>query len=123
MTRHHEKIAKLAAVNLALVLLAGCANKTFDSACHELSVKSKTELRSMQRSATRARFERHVALLETGSGMASQCQSYFISGDDYRGLPDSMYERCLNQGFNGVQGYCLLYWVDGERVEEMVSAP
>ena len=116
-----RSIALGLALLTALPLTTGCASQSFDSACHELSVNSSGQLKGMQKSANKARFERHVVLLETGSGMASNCRSYFIDGNDYSGLPGSMYPRCLKQGLDVSNGYCLLYYVDGQRVEQLVE--
>ena len=95
--------------------LGGCAAQEYDSACHELMETASGQLRSMNKSARKAHFERHVVLLETGSGMTSACRSYFIDADAYRNLPESMVSRCDAQGASGGERYCLIYYVDGER--------
>ena len=111
---------KLLLIFLSLIL-GGCATTNFDSACHELSVKNKSALSKMVRGASKARFERHVVLLETGSALNSTCKSYYINLNDFENLPDSMRSNCNSQGVSGNERYCMLYSLDGVVVKQDVN--
>lgn len=104
----------------ALALVSGCST-VYESACHELTSNSRGQLRSMERQADAAQFERHVVLIETGSGMASTCRSYYIDGDEYRGIPESLSGLCTAQqrADSGTE-YCMLYYLDGQIVKQRV---
>lgn len=100
--------------------LSGCTT-SFGSACEELTVTRRGDLNSMQRLASSAQFERHVILIETGTGMASTCRSYYIDGDEYRRIPESLRGLCAEQAVgDGGREYCMLYYVDGDFVKERV---
>lgn len=105
---------------LAVSFSCGCA-ATYESACHELSVASKGQLNRMSREAARAEFQRHVVLLETGSGMTSKCRSHYINTETRRGMPESLLELCQSQSRQAPEhGYCLLYLIDGKVVKRRV---
>lgn len=98
-------------------VLSGCAT-TYESACHELSDTRRRELNTMERAASNAQFERHVVLIETGTGMQTACRSYYIDDDQHRGIPASLTELCDAQA-NGSE-YCELYFLDGEVLEQRI---
>ena len=101
--------------------LSGCATVEYDSACHELSVINKSSLSKMIRGAKKAKFERHVVLLETGTAMGSHCQSYYINAEEYNGLPESIRYKCNLQGMLENESYCMLYSLDGEVQKQLVE--
>lgn len=102
------------------LLLAGCAT-TDMSACEVLSRDSRSQISSMLRGVKKARFERHLILLEAGTAMSSQCKSYYIDRDAFAAMPASLQAKCETLG--GLQSgasYCTLFYLDGEIVNRSV---